>query len=371
MRILQLINRRQRRGAEVFAAELADALALRGHDVLLAGIYPPQGTPLVPEHAGYTDLNADTGSRLSLGTLRRVASLVAQFEPDIVQANGSDTLKYTALPRKSSRGRWRLVYRNISIASRWLRGSLHRAWNRALVARVDHVVAVSETSARDFAGTYALPADRISVIPQAVRIPRQRVNAAMRHRLAELAGVPPTSPILVHVGSFSPEKNHAWMLEAFGDVAGDFPAAHLVLLGDGPLREDIRARREELGLADRVHLLGSRTDASELVAGADVLLLPSLVEGLPGVVLEAAAHGVPAVASDVGGVCEVVRDGETGLLFRSGDRDGFLAAVTSLLADADRRQALGAAARALVEAEYDLDDAVARYETLYHSLARA
>ena len=370
MRVLQLINRRQRRGAEIFAMELSDILVGRGHDVLMAGIYPPRGTPLVPERAAYQDLDATEVRLFSPSAASQVARIIRQFQPDIVQANGSDTLKYTALAASPSRRPWRLVYRNISVASRWLRGPLHRALNRRLVDRVDHVVAVSRASGEDFIQTYRVDAARLSVIPQAAHVPAVIPRDRARAALVALTGISGDAKLVIHAGSFSPEKNHAWLLDAFRRVRARHPDAHLVLLGDGPLRADIEARVAVGDLGGAVHVLGSRSDAPELFAGADLLVLPSLVEGLPGVVLEAAAHAVPAVANHVGGVPEVVIDGETGTLVQPGDMEAFVDAIDALLAHPDRREALGTAARQLVLDSYDLERIAGDYETLYDSLLR-
>jgi len=368
MRVLQLVNRRQRRGAEIFATELADVLAARGHEVLVAGIYSPRGTLLTPERATFRDLVAAERRFYSRSAAKAVASLIREFRPDVVQANGSDTLKYSVLADSPGRRPWRLVYRNISVASRWLRGPVHRSFNRWLVGRVDHVVAVSRASARDFAETYDLPPDRLTVIPQAVRIPAEVRRNDARRALLELTGAPSDSVLVFHAGSFSPEKNHIWLVDAFRRIRARQPLAHLVLLGDGALRPQVEARVGELGLGGVVHLLGSRDDAAQLMAAADLFVLPSLVEGLPGVILEAAAQGVPSVATDVGGVREVVVDGKTGRVVPPGDMEGFVATVDALLSGPEYRSTLGAGARALARSAYDLESIVSDYETLYAKL---
>jgi glycosyltransferase involved in cell wall biosynthesis len=365
LRVLQLITRRQRRGAEVFAAELSDLLVERGHRMTIAALYEPAPLPLEPSATPWVDLGGWPGRGLNRETLRAVTRLVARFQPDLVQANGSDTLKYSVLARRITRARWSLVYRNISVVSRWLRNPLHRGWNRWLAHSVDHVVSVSEASRDDFLRTYRLEPGRITTIPRAVRIP-ERVDAlGARQRLKELTGMPATAMLLVHVGSFTPEKNHLWLLDAFRRIRERCPHAHLALLGDGPLRPRVEQAVAAGGLAASVHLLGARADASELVAAADVFVLPSLVEGIPGALVEAAAQAVPAVANDVGGVRQALHDGETGVLAQPGDLDGFVGAVTRLLHDPAVRREMGRRARGLARREFDLAAIAGRYEDLY------
>jgi glycosyltransferase involved in cell wall biosynthesis len=369
MRVLHLITRRQRRGAEVFAGDLADALVHRGHDVLVAGLYDADATPLIPERAAWTDLDARAGSRFSARTLGKVIREVRSFHPDLVQANGSDTLKYSALTKCVTRARWPLVYRNISVASRWLRNRPHRALSRWMVGYVDHVAAVSEVCRDDFLTTYGIADDRVTMIPRAIRIPGHVATREAREQLVALTGIPGDAEVLMHVGSFSEEKNHAWLVDAFAAIRARRPGAHLVLLGDGALRARVAALVAERGLRQHVHLLGTRRDADVLVAAADALVLPSLVEGIPGVVLEAGAQAVPAVATDVGGVREAIRDGQTGLLVRSGDLEAFVASAVALLEDPARRRRMGAAAREFVRARFDLETIVDQYEALYHRLS--
>jgi glycosyltransferase involved in cell wall biosynthesis len=371
MRILQLVTRRQRRGAEVFAAQLADTLAQKGHELLVLGIYPPPANPLSGSSVVTADLTTASSGKLSVSRVQELARAIRSFDPDVVQANGSDTLKYSSLVKKLYRGRWPLIYRNISVASRWLRYPGQRAWGRWLLRSVDHVAAVSEESGADFGRTYRLPPARISVIPIGTWVPESLHPESTRARLAALASIPDSADILVHVGSHSPEKNHLWLLDAFMAIRARRPEAHLVLLGDGPLRPTIEAAiASNERLRGWVHVLGNRPDAGELVGGADVLLLPSLVEGIPGVILEAAAHAVPAVATDVGGIHEAVRRGVTGVLVPLGDREGFVDGVAGLLADPAARARMGAAAREHVREHYDMERVVDAFEHLYERLRR-
>ena len=369
MRIVQLINRRHRRGAEVFATLLSDALAGRGHDVEILGLYAPPPDELVPQIARFTDLGTASRLKLNPALLWRVARHLQAARPDLVQANGSDTLKYATLAKRIGGGDWPIVYRNISVASQWLRWPGHRLWGRFLSSGLDYVVSVAEESREDFVATYGVPASNAATIRRGIDVtpfPRDEARAA----LAALGDVPADAPLLVHIGSFTPEKNHAWMLEAFADVHRQRPDVHLFLFGDGALRSGVERQIKQASLGARVHVLGSRGDASRLVAGADLLLLPSLIEGIPGVVLEAAAQRVPAVATDVGGIAEAVESGERGVLVPLGDREAFVEAILRLLDDEGLRRRMGEAARAFVCEHYAIDKTAAAFERLYLDLLR-
>src|SRR5687768_10410933 len=109
MRIIQIVTRRQRRGAEVFATQLSDGLASRGHEVFVIGLYPPPKDVLVPSGASAFDLTSVGRGRLSASRIRELAALLKRHKPDLVQANGSDTLKYAVLARMLLRAEWPLV----------------------------------------------------------------------------------------------------------------------------------------------------------------------------------------------------------------------------------------------------------------------
>ena len=189
MRILQLVARRQRRGAEVFAALLSDGLTIKGHEVELVGLYPPPCDELTPAVARTHDLSGRPDRRLSYALISELRNLIRKMCPDVVQANGSATLRYASLVKLLSRGRWALVYRNISFASHWVRSPAHRLWGRWLVRNVGHVAAVSSKSGEDFRRTYGVPQSRISVIPRGVQVPAAPRLPELRLRLVEVARI--------------------------------------------------------------------------------------------------------------------------------------------------------------------------------------
>ncbi len=178
----------------------------------------------------------------------------------------------------------------------------------------------------------------------------------------------PAGPLRVlHVSNFRPLKRVPWLVEAFAEATagGD---AELWLVGDGPERELAARRGQELGLGPRLRILGAREDLADLHASADVLALSSEREAFGLVALEAMACGVAVLATAVGGVSEVVRDGVEGRLVPSEDRAGYAQALRELLADAGTREAMGQAGRARAVQQFAAEGVVARYRALYRSL---
>ncbi|MFM7328767.1 MAG: glycosyltransferase family 4 protein, partial [Bacteroidota bacterium] len=175
-------------------------------------------------------------------------------------------------------------------------------------------------------------------------------------------------PVLLNVAGMVPEKNHGGLLRIFSGLRAMHPSARLVLLGTGPLEDDIRTRGNSMGLDDVVHFLGNRTDVQVIMGKSDLLLLPSLIEGLPAVILEAMAVGCPVVAYGVGGIPVVIRNRETGMLVEPGDEDSFQRAVIAVLEDHALRNTITAAAKELVRQQFDNSVIARRFEEAYRQL---
>lgn len=188
---------------------------------------------------------------------------------------------------------------------------------------------------------------------------------ASRRQARDLLELPYDVPVIGSVGNFTAKKDHATLLDAFAAAtAGRPPGARLVLVGIGPLEEQLRRQASALGLSDAVIFTGMRDDVFELLAGVDVFVLSSRFEGLPISLLEAMASGVAPVATAVGGIPEVITDGYDGLLVAPGDSAALAAALTKLLDDTALRSGLAAAAR-LRALDFDLSHAVRTIEAIY------
>ena len=372
MKIVQIITRRELRGAEVVAADLCRSLTQRGHAVSLIGLFDP------PNHTEADALSRDLPLAIDLGGPKRrgfrwdiyskLRHRLKTLNPDIVQANAFNALKFTALSRITSRAAWPLVYRNVGVASQWVTRPGQKLWGRQLLKQVAKVISVSAASRRDFSSTYQMPDTEITVLNQGVVIPQAFPKTAWRKRLIELIDRPNASFLLVHVGNFSPEKNHLGLLQAFGVVLARHPGAQLVLLGDGPLRQQVSDEASRLGSATNVHLPGAQAGAADLAGGADAMLISSHVEGIPGVLLEASARRVPVISTDVGGIHEVIQNNHNGILVPPGDMLTLGRETAALLDDYARRHRLGEAARRQVVDTHDMEDSVDQLETIYHEL---
>ncbi|MDA8145138.1 MAG: N-acetyl-alpha-D-glucosaminyl L-malate synthase BshA [Thermaerobacter sp.] len=191
---------------------------------------------------------------------------------------------------------------------------------------------------------------------------RPRGDLQLRARLGE-----PGERLLLHVSNFRPVKRLEAVVEIFARVQVRLPS-RLLLVGDGPDCPRARERAAALGVADRVHFLGSQERVEELMAAADLFLLPSREESFGLAALEAMACGLPVVASRVGGLPEVVVEG-TGYLGDPQDLEGMARAAVEILQDEDQRREMGAAARRAALERYAAELVVPRYEAIYARLA--
>ena len=241
----------------------------------------------------------------------------------------------------------------------------HRLLHRWLARGVTRTVAVSRRLADALVRFEGFPRDRTLPLINGAADPLAAFPGGRAAARAELSW--DGAPVALAVGSLTPVKNPAGLLEAFAGTHGRRPDARLVIAGDGPLRAELSALAAQLA-AGAVQLLGERRDVPRLLAAADVFVLPSHSEGLPLALVEAHGAGRPSLAFDVGGNGEVIADGKTGRLLPAGDLPALSRALFELLADPAAAAALGAAARERFLAEFTHERMVARYVELYREL---
>jgi len=254
----------------------------------------------------------------------------------------------------------------------WVVGGLRvaerrRRWHLALDRLTGRLATgsacVSEGVRRFSVESGRLDPARLVVIPNGVDVsPFDRAEAVDRGSI----GIPPGAVLALYVGRLDPQKGLPVLLEAAAIVAASRPDWHLALAGDGPDRRALQDRADGLpGLSGRVHWLGRRDDVPALLKGADLLVLPSLWEGMPNVVLEAMAARRAVVATAVEGTEDLVIPGQTGWLVPPGEVAPLASALLEAAADSSRRIRFGEAGRARVEARFTPGRVVEAYERLW------
>jgi glycosyltransferase involved in cell wall biosynthesis len=241
---------------------------------------------------------------------------------------------------------------------------LRRLLDGQLVGRLaTRFIAVSSRDAERMSSVEGVPREKIVMIPNAY-VPRPPTpDADLR---AEL-GIAPSTPLIGVVAILRPQKALSVLLEAHARLLESVPDAHVVIAGDGESRPELEGLSRQLGTAERVHFLGLRHDIDAILRSIDVAAISSDYEGTPLVAFECMANRTPLVATAVGGLPDIIRDGETGILIPPRDPEALAHALSALLGDPDRRRQMGEASAGQLH-EFTIDSIANRFADLYESL---
>ena len=308
------------------------------------------------------------GAGANGGALRQLSALFRQYHPAVVHTHIIGlNYAYPLMIRYRTPARVHTVH---SLALREM-GVRVGAWVRQLAFRyrIGRVVpvAVADEVQASIQQLYGYPDPLL--IPNGIPTDEYAPDPNKRAQWRQTHGIEPHATVLTHIGRFAPPKNHLLLIEAFARVHASTPL-YLLLVGGGELENAVREQVAGLGLQERVRFLGVRADVADILRASDVFVLSSRVEGNPLSVMEAMAAGLPVVSTAVGGVPELVREGETGLLVPSEDAGALAQALQALVDDAARRRAMGAAARQHAVAHFDIRHTVRGYEQLYEALLK-
>ena len=360
MRILQVIQKKQLRGAEVFACQLSNQLQAMGHQVKMVALL--DGDATMPFNGEVEVLGINHEARMTdIKGWRKLNDLVDGYQPDIVQANAGDTLKYAAFSRKLFGWKAKLVFRNANKMSAFLNARWKVIFNNWLMREVDFVASVSEECNVDFTKTFQWSKTRIATLPIGVNKPVEADSNPLSEK-----GLSDKYPVLLHVAGFVPEKNHKALIRIVDSVRQTYPGTLLVMIGEGKLKPAIEDLCCQKGMEENVWFAGTRSDVPAFMQHASALVMPSLIEGLPGVILEAFANKLPVVANNVGGIKEVLKHKQTGWLIDKDDEPSFASNVIDLLAINDAAlQTVLQNAYHLVSNAYQNDVIASKFETVY------
>ena len=228
------------------------------------------------------------------------------------------------------------------------------------IERSDRLTAVSEFLRRETYNAFGCTACDVAVIHNFID-PKVYNRSAYPPLLRDKLG---GDPILMHISNFRRVKRVRDVVQIFANVHAKIPS-RLVMVGDGPDRGDAEEESRRLGIADRVHFLGKIDNVAPLLASADLFLLPSSSESFGLSALEALASGVPVIGTNAGGMPEVIRNGETGVLCPVGDVEGMSSAAIEILSDSQRWQSMSDLGADDARARFSLDEIVTKYEHLY------
>jgi glycosyltransferase involved in cell wall biosynthesis len=189
--------------------------------------------------------------------------------------------------------------------------------------------------------------------------------------LHSIVNIVPGTLLVGYIGRLSPEKGPEVFVQVADKVHEKLPNCHFVLIGEGPMLEKLETEIENLGLGDYIHFAGLQSDMSQVYASLDLAVSTSYSEGMPLAIIEAMASGLAVVATNVGGVSDIVEVGGTGLLHSVGDLNGLAKSIVALMSDEAMRAAMGKEARTRVEDKFELDDSASQTSELIRSLTQS
>jgi glycosyltransferase involved in cell wall biosynthesis len=364
LNVLFLIDSLRMGGAERITAVLLPHLDRHRITPIICTLHDRRQSSLVEQLGDVELINLDARRLIDPLAIRRLLQVVRDKKIDIIHAQLQDATifaglanQFTGVPVVVTRhligddaGNFRRRMRN------WVEQQAIRRW-------VVRVISVSDAARDAYAEMTGLPLDRFQTIYNGIEIDNFIVDVD-RDTLRDSLNLPTDKPLVVMVGVMRPGKGHEICIAA----ARQFADAHFLLIGDGKPQYRAQLESQVDGIGDRVHFLGQRMDIHLLLAASNLLVLPSDSEALPTVLIEAAAAGLPVVASDVGGVSEIVDDGVTGLLIPPRDPSALAEAIRLLLSDPAQMAQMGGRAREIVASKFTLsrqaNDLIELYENI-------
>lgn len=318
---------------------------------------------------GYQVAHLGRRQGFDLRCVRRLGSYFRDENVALIHAHQYGPLFYSALARLFSY-RAPILFQEHGRDYPDYRRTKRVIANRMLLSRQDHFVAVGEAVREALVRFEGLHRNRIEVIYNGIDLAQFDPDRPGRSLVRQEIGLGKGDFVIIQVARLNRLKDHSTALRALQVLRATVPGAHLVLVGEGEERETLERETAGLGLSPYVHFLGVRSDVPRLLHGADTFLLSSISEGIPLTLIEAMATALPCVSTSVGGVPEVVVDGETGLLAPARDANSLAAHLTLLAADQALRTRLGRAGRSQAESHFDAGAMHARYRALYRSMLR-
>jgi glycosyltransferase involved in cell wall biosynthesis len=234
---------------------------------------------------------------------------------------------------------------------------------RVTLPLVHRIICVSEANRWDLIDECPTAKARIQTVYNGVD-PTAFPSHPDRKKVRKGLGIVP-GPVLVTIARLTEQKGHRYLVQALPCLLETWPQLCCVCVGEGELRDQLHRLAVELGVEKACRFLGTREDIADILATADVVVLPSLSEGFPFVLLEALAMGCPVVATRVNGVPELIEDHKTGLLVPSRDSQALAKAILEVLGDPTAARKMGAEGRALVQERFTVDQMVANTTAIF------
>ena len=313
----------------------------------------------------------DMSSKFNFKTISKLISVIRQERIHIVHSMGSRSDFFARIAGRRSRvpaivSTMAMLVEGYDVGS--VRRFIYRVVDGFTGKWTDQFIAVSKSLERSLVQHYGLTEDKVRTIYNGVDLScyshEKKPDLALKSKL----GFEVNTRVVGIIGRFVYQKGHSTFLEAASIIAKSWPDVRFLLVGDGPLKPDIVKRSEDLKLSGQTVMTGERNDIPELLSIMDIVIQPSIVEGLPRVIIEAMAMAKPIVASDIDGIREEIDHEKTGILVPSKNPNALAEAIMMLLKDESKARDLGRAARKTADQRFNLNRQLALYEEMYLEL---
>lgn len=284
------------------------------------------------EEAGYDVFYLSNIQRIKafrFSILSKLVRTLKEHNIDIIHCHGHKSTFYGAIAATLTRTPVVMAHVHGLGRSRNFR---RRLINFIIYKKTDRIIAVANSVKEDvLRSNWSLPTEKLSVLENSIDYERFAGESAFKEDAKKMLGLSSDAFVYGTIARFGPYKGHSFLISAFEKVKKQVPSAHLILVGHGDLRQDLEKDVEKTGLFDSIHFLGYRNDIEKIYKAMDALVLPSIgSEGMPRVILEAMAAGVPCIGTKIGGTPEVICNKDVGFLVPPGDENALAEAMIKL-----------------------------------------
>lgn len=362
--ILHVVDTLETGGLERVVSDLAIAQHARGQHSVVFSLLATDGFREVLEDAGVAVIVGNKQGTLDRNVLARLRQTLIDHSIDILHTHNFVPNYYAALASFALPRSPMLVNTCHNMGTRL--GNRRLRWlYRASLLRTSRVALVGDQVRDHLVGSGIVPAPRAATVLNGIPVQRFDNSPPLRQAARATLGLADEDLVIGCVGRMVALKNHIQLIELMPSLMQRHPRVKLVLIGDGPLADELTARAATLGVTDRVVLAGAHSNIAGLLPAFDVFAQPSLTEGISIALLEASASGMAIVATEVGGNAEIIRNNETGCLVPAADDRALADTLDRLLADADLRQRLGDAASRWVREHASIEVMRDAYDAFY------
>ena len=368
LRILHVVESLDRGGLERVVCDLVIEQSRQGHLVEVFCIFTPGAFASELLDAGIRVTSASKSKGLDFSVLRALRETSRRAHIQLLHTHNPVANYYTCAAEIAS---WRRLSIVNTLHNMGAANSADRREKlfRISVARTAKVAMVSSQVSRRFIETGVVPAAKAVVVMNGIPLQRYVLaDASNRAAARATLGIDADTMVIGSVGRLVHVKNHALLLAAAAPLCRANEKVKIVLLGGGELTSQLIQQAQSLNIAANVHLLGERSDIPSVLPAFDVFAMPSRSEGHSIALLEAAATGLPVIATKVGGNPEIVQDGTTGLLVPSEDEESLRGALEQILGDASQRRKFAQQARLWAERMVSVEAMARKYEQLYREV---